>query len=125
MPLKDELAYILSVARPELRLHQAAKGEAQGHLHLPGCNFASEQGGQIPPDISDINLNEVQLPQFVLVLEKFAIYQRLVEERFCATRDCLLVTGRGQPDRATRALLARLDQWNVPCFLLVDGDPCG
>ena len=67
----------------------------------------------------------MRLPLFVIVLEKYAIYQRLVEEGFCATRDCLLVTGRGMPDRATRALLARLDQYGVPCYILVDGDPCG
>jgi len=119
----DELAFILSVSRPDLRLHQAAKGEAQGHLNLPGCNFACEQGGQIPADLSEINFYGVQLPRFVLVLEKFAIYQRLVEEGFCASRNCLLVTGRGMPDRATRALLARLDQSRVPCYILVDGDP--
>ena len=65
--------------------------------------------------------------RFVLVVEKDAVFQRLAEERIDTLLPCIVITGRGFPDTATRAFLFNL----VRCFpdlevlALVDLDPDG
>jgi hypothetical protein len=40
--------------------------------------------------------------RFILVVEKDAIFQRLVEDRLFDAVPCVLITGRGMPDIASR-----------------------
>jgi meiotic recombination protein SPO11 len=62
----------------------------------------------------------------VLVVEKEGVYQRLVEDGFCASRPCVLVTSRGFPDLATRAFVAALhDDLDLPVLGLADCNPFG
>ena len=89
----DELAYILNVDRPMLHIHQAVKGEACGKLTLSGYQFNSKTGLAIPADLSSIEIE--QLPKWVLVIEKYAVYERLVTAGYTNNKPCLLVTGRG------------------------------
>jgi hypothetical protein len=44
--------------------------------------------------------------RFILVVEKDAIFQRLVEDRLFEALPCVLITGRGMPDIASRWALA-------------------
>jgi hypothetical protein len=44
--------------------------------------------------------------RFILVVEKDAIFQRLVEDRLFEALPCILITGRGMPDIASR--------WGLP-----------
>lgn len=46
--------------------------------------------------------------RFVLVVEKDAVFQHLVQDRLWEQLPCVLLTGRGMPDMASRALLAAL-----------------
>ena len=46
--------------------------------------------------------------RFIVILEKDAVFQRLVEERFCEATRSILVTAKGMPDLATRAFLKGL-----------------
>lgn len=45
--------------------------------------------------------------RFVLVIEKDAIFQRLVGDRLHERLPLVLVTAKGNPDLATRAFLSR------------------
>ena len=85
------MAYILNVDRPELRIHQAVKGEAFGCLEIDGQNFKG--GSTIPPDLSKMKITK--LPKWILVIEKYAVYERLLSSGFTKDKPCLLVTGRG------------------------------
>jgi DNA topoisomerase VI subunit A len=64
--------------------------------------------------------------KFILVIEKEGIYNRLSEDRFFDTWPCILVTGKGFPDFATRALVQTLHtQLQLPVYGLADGNPFG
>lgn len=48
--------------------------------------------------------------RYVVIVEKDAVFQRLVEEDFHLATSCILVTARGMPDMATRLFLQLLFQ---------------
>lgn len=65
-------------------------------------------------------------PRCVLVVEKEAVFGRLVGAGLCSRVPSVLVTGRGYPDHATRAFAAALrSAFDVPVFGLCDCDPDG
>ena len=70
------------------------------------------QGGiLIPGDISEIAEMEVTCnSQFVIIVEKDAVFQQLVEQRVWERIEggCVVVTARGMPDLATRAFCCHL-----------------
>ena len=60
------------------------------------------------------------------MVEKDAAYNRLAEDRFYNQFPCILITGKGQPDVATRMFLSRLKQeLKIPVLAFVDSDPYG
>ena len=60
------------------------------------------------------------------LVEKDAAYNRLAEDRFYHSYPCILITGKGQPDVATRMFLKRLKrELNIPILGFVDADPYG
>lgn len=51
---------------------------------------------------------------------------RLAEDRFYLKYPCIIVTGKGQPDVATRLFLRKIrDELKIPVLALVDSDPYG
>jgi meiotic recombination protein SPO11 len=59
-------------------------------------------------------------------VEKEAAYMRLAEDRFYNKYKCIVITGKGQPDVATRLFLRKIrDQLKIPVLALVDSDPYG
>ena len=63
----------------------------------------------------------------ILVVEKEGIFQRLVEDRFFATMPCVVLTAKGFPDLASRALLHKLHAAapDIPVVGLCDWNPFG
>jgi len=82
-------------------------------------------GVQIP----QITLNVTSIcvkANFVLVIEKDAIFQKLLEEDCFRILRCILVTGKGYPDLNTRMLVNILsEKMNLPVYIIVDADPFG
>ena len=65
-------------------------------------------------------------PRCVIVVEKEGIYNRLSEDRFFERFPCVLVTGKGFPDLATRALVWTLHhEVGLPVVGLCDCNPYG
>ena len=58
---------------------------------------------------------------FVVVVEKDAVFQRLVEEGFCGATNSILVTAKGMPDLCTRAFLQVLTSF-YPTLRSVAGE---
>lgn len=64
--------------------------------------------------------------EYVLVVEKDAVFQQLHRIGFWRKAKCLLVTSAGQPDRATRRFVRRLnDELKLPVYIVTDSDPYG
>ncbi|PKA61686.1 Meiotic recombination protein SPO11-1 [Apostasia shenzhenica] len=64
--------------------------------------------------------------QYILVVEKETVFQRLANDNFCTTNCCIVITGRGYPDVPTRRFLQHLvSQLHLPVYCLVDFDPYG
>ncbi|XP_038658853.1 meiotic recombination protein SPO11 isoform X2 [Scyliorhinus canicula] len=80
----------------------------------------------VPSNVDGIkNLNSAA--KFVLVVEKDATFQRLLDDDFCTNLfPCIIVTGKGVPDLNTRLMLRKLwDVLHIPVFALMDADPHG
>ncbi len=64
--------------------------------------------------------------EFVLVIEKDAVFQQLHRAGFWKKYKCILITSAGQPDRATRRFVRRLnEELGLPVYILTDADPYG
>jgi DNA topoisomerase-6 subunit A len=64
--------------------------------------------------------------KFVLAVETAGMFQRLVKHRYYDTANCVLVSMKGVPSRATRRFVRRLaDQHKLPVCVFTDGDPYG
>ena len=64
--------------------------------------------------------------EFVLVVEKDAVFQQLHRVGFWRKYKAILITGAGQPDRATRRFVRRLnEELKLPVYILTDSDPYG
>jgi len=82
-------------------------------------------GAQIPHINSNVTSIRVKA-NFVLVIEKDAAFQKLLEENCPRALNCILVTGKGYPDVATRMLVKMLsERMDLPVYVIVDADPFG
>jgi DNA topoisomerase VI subunit A len=64
--------------------------------------------------------------EFILLVEKQAIFHRLNEDRFWERNKCILMTSEGQAARGARRLLQRFStELKIPIYVLVDNDPWG
>jgi len=62
----------------------------------------------------------------IIVAEKQAVFQRFVEDGVYERFKALLVFTEGQPPRNCRILIRKLSQqFNLPVYILCDGDPWG
>uniref|UniRef100_A0A8C6USY8 DNA topoisomerase (ATP-hydrolyzing) n=1 Tax=Neogobius melanostomus TaxID=47308 RepID=A0A8C6USY8_9GOBI len=71
--------------------------------------------------------NIVSSAKFVLIVEKDATFQRLLDDDLCAKlAPCIMITGKGVPDVNSRLMVRKLwDALHVPIFAMVDADPYG
>lgn len=82
-------------------------------------------GVQIPLITSNVTAIRTKA-EFVLIIEKDAVFQKLLEENCPRILNCILVTGKGYPDVATRMLVKTLsEKINLPVYIVVDADPFG
>ena len=70
--------------------------------------------------------SSINKPMAILVIEKDAIFQKLIEERIYDRLPLALLTGCGYPDLTTRMALNHLSRdWNIPIVGLFDFNPDG
>uniref|UniRef100_A0A7S1KQM8 DNA topoisomerase (ATP-hydrolyzing) n=1 Tax=Percolomonas cosmopolitus TaxID=63605 RepID=A0A7S1KQM8_9EUKA len=130
----DDIACSIGVSRRHLRIVAKCKGLIHGHIQVRLQNGLIVRVSDDHKTILPINPNidtyahiDVTCIQFVLVVEKDAVFSRLVQLGYAQKAKCLLVTGKGYPDVATRLFLSRIARENphLPVLCLVDGDPHG
>lgn len=84
-------------------------------------------GQQIPPFMDTvINIVGDADLVFILFVEKYSAFIELAQFNFHNRYHCIIVTGKGQSDLATRSFLRRLtNELRLPIFCLVDCDVAG
>lgn len=64
--------------------------------------------------------------KFILAIETSGMFQRLVYHKFWNKHNCILVSLKGVPSRATRRFIRKLsDDHKLPVYVFTDGDPYG
>ena len=122
---------LLQEPREALHLMATAKGLVAGDLAWrnarTGQSASAVHAAQlIPGRVSE--MRELRSSaRLVLVVEKDAVFQSLLDDGFLRLfHPAILLTGKGYPDVASRALLRRIVvELGIPAFVLVDADVHG
>jgi DNA topoisomerase-6 subunit A len=132
-PIIEDLEVGIDALREELHLFANRRGLVVGKLVV---NDAGDEidlsrmgrgGWGIPsicePDALSFVRNSAE---FILLVEKQAVWHRLNEDRFWEKHNCILLTSEGQAARGARRLLQRMaTELKLPIYVLVDNDPWG
>ncbi|KAK8752708.1 hypothetical protein OTU49_007044, partial [Cherax quadricarinatus] len=128
----EDLVRMLGVPRSGLHLTITGKGLVAGALTYTTCdgtivNVSQAQNGMLVPESVEGMTGVVSDARYILVVEKDATFQRLVEAQVHRSYGpSIIITGKGYPDVSTRQLVHRL--WSVlrvPVLALTDADPYG
>ena len=139
-----QLATLLHVPRHALGLQASPRGSFVGDVQLIDKNTGqvvldgrsamssvSSQGYPISPDWL---LSPTQIPwqvrtiqaRCILIVESEGVFHRLCEDQLVARQSCIVVTSRGFPDFATRAMVSHLHtHLQLPVCGLADCNPFG
>ncbi len=134
-PLIEDLELALGVKREDLNLNANRKGAVAGHLILRDkfggsttkidCRKQGRSGWMIPSDVDNgMEIEELNV-DYVLVIEKDALWQRLNEDEYWKKEKCLIITPMGQASRGCRRLLRKLADKKVPVYVATDCDAWG
>ncbi|MCX8175522.1 MAG: DNA topoisomerase IV subunit A [Candidatus Micrarchaeota archaeon] len=134
-PLVEDLEVALNVKREDLNLNTDRKGVVAGPLVLKDkfggeetiidCTKQGRSGWMIPSDVDNgMEFIEVDA-DYVLVVEKDAMWQRLNEDKFWKKENCILITPKGQASRGCRRLIRKLASRKLPVYVFTDCDAWG
>ncbi|NHJ85099.1 MAG: hypothetical protein FK734_06530 [Asgard group archaeon] len=130
-PLIEDSAVMLGTYRKNIHVTANDRGLVVGRISyldngdLIDCTKQGSSGKNINPmqdHITDLQSDA----EFILVVEKQAAFLRLAEDKFYERYPCVIMTGSGQPNVATRIFLRRMSQeLDLPIFAIMDSDPYG
>src|SRR5580693_3676326 len=132
-PIIEDLEVGIDALREELHLFANKRGLVVGKLTVNDAGDTIDlarmgRGGWGIPSICEADqLKFVKnSAEFVLLVEKQAVWLRLNEDRFWEKNNCILMTSEGQAARGARRFLQRMaTELKLPVFILVDNDPWG
>lgn len=121
----DSICAMLNVQMFELGVFATSTGVVAGNLIIHvGDRIIDCVNQQIIPHPSDITSLK-STAEYVLVVEKDAVFQRLVPDETFMSK-VLLMTGKGYPEVDRRLLLKKIDdELKLPIYILVAADPDG
>ncbi|XP_006650598.2 meiotic recombination protein SPO11-1 isoform X1 [Oryza brachyantha] len=127
----NDICVLFKCSRHNLNVVPVAKGLVMGWIRfLEGekkvnCIINVNAAFSIPVSIEEIK-DVVSVADYILVVEKETVFQRLANDKFCERNRCIVITGRGYPDIPTRRFLRYLvEELQLPAYCLVDADPYG
>jgi DNA topoisomerase-6 subunit A len=126
------LELLTGVPREEFSVTSKPKGMISGPITLRvggdiiDCNLGSRATSQlIPTNIRDLEIVNVKA-NFVMVVEKDTVLNNIRKSGFIQKYNAILMTGSGEPDRATRMMVRTLnEEWKKPIVIFADADPWG
>ncbi|VVB98850.1 Type 2 DNA topoisomerase 6 subunit A [uncultured archaeon] len=132
-PCIEDIEASLDLLREELHLAASAKGIIAGDVQLKDGKDTIDltkmgSGGWSVP--SNVEPNQIEFKkmnaEFLLFIEKDAVWRRFNEDQFWKKHNCIILTGRGQPGRGERRMAQRLNkEFGLPLYVLCDADPWG
>ncbi|MHA1593601.1 MAG: hypothetical protein ACTSXX_02545 [Candidatus Baldrarchaeia archaeon] len=127
----EDIAAMLGTTRNSLHVVAAAKGAAIGRLVIRDSGDVIDLtklgsgGWAITPFLDQVEIIDSDA-ELIFVVEKDAAVIRLAEAKYWNVIPCIIITGKGSADIATRAFLRMLvKELRIPAFALVDSDPYG
>ncbi|RMY74342.1 hypothetical protein D0863_03304 [Hortaea werneckii] len=135
----DDLAFTFNVPRSALNVAAAAKGLLVGKINFcrrdgSSVDCGTDRDGMLIPDLKHILSVDMKAVKQIIVVEKEASFRSLAGSSCWETisNETVLITGKGYPDIATRAMLRFLSTpsphngFSSPLvFGLADYDPDG
>ncbi len=133
--LVEDLEVALDVKREDLNLNTDRKGVVAGPMkvadkfagdqNIIDCTKQGRSGWMVPSDV-DNGMDFVDVKaDYVLVIEKDAMWQRLNEDKFWQKENCIIVTPKGQASRGCRRLIRKLADQKLPIYCFMDCDAWG
>ena len=130
-PIIEDLEVTVNSLREELHLFASNKGAMAGELTLVDAGDTIDlrkvgSGGWSVPSIVESNVVQFKKcdAQYVMLVEKDAVWRRLNEDKFWRKNKCIIVHGGGQPPRGVRRLVRRMnEELKLPVYVMVDNDP--
>ncbi|KAL0694029.1 hypothetical protein Bca4012_061209 [Brassica carinata] len=131
----QDVVALLRCSRFSLGIMASTRGLVAGRLSLqePGkeavdCSAFGSSGFAISGDLNLLD-NTIMTcdARYIILVEKHAIFHRLVEDRVFNHIPCVFITAKGYPDIATRFFLHRMSTTfpDLPILALVDWNPAG
>jgi DNA topoisomerase VI subunit A len=132
-PIIEDLEVGIDALREELHLFATRKGGLVGPLVVRDGDDDIDlsrmgRGGWMIPSICEEDVVKFVRckAEFILFVEKDAVFQRLNEDGVWRKHNCILMTTQGQATRGARRLLQRMStELKLPIYVLVDNDPWG
>jgi len=131
----EDIEVIIDALREELGLIAVPKGVIAGPLVVEDVASGDiidytkmgAAGGAIPASVEpEILKFKKCTAEYILVVEKYAVWNLLNQQRYWEKNNCILMTGKGQPARAERRLLARFEkELKIPIYIFCDMDVYG
>ncbi|XP_030932844.1 meiotic recombination protein SPO11-1 isoform X1 [Quercus lobata] len=127
----NDICILMQCSRHNLNVVSVGNGLVMGWIRfLEGgrkfdCINRPNTAHPIPVQVEEVK-DIVSVADYILVVEKESVFERLANDRFCNANHCIVITGRGYPDIPTRRFLRLLiEKLCLPTYCLVDCDPYG
>ncbi|CAO2835736.1 unnamed protein product [Amaranthus hypochondriacus] len=127
----NDVCIILECSRHNLNVVSVGKGLVMGWIKFfedgkkVDCISNPNTAQPIPVQVEEVQ-DILAFADYILVVEKESVFQRLANDQFCSFNRCIVITGRGYPDVPTRRFLRLLsEKLYIPVYCLVDSDPYG
>ncbi|XP_010430511.1 PREDICTED: meiotic recombination protein SPO11-2-like [Camelina sativa] len=131
----QDVVALLRCSRYSLGIMASSRGLVAGRLFLqePGkeavdCSACGSSGFAITGDLNLLDNTIMRSDaRYIIIVEKHAIFHRLVEDRVFNHIPCVFITAKGYPDIATRFFVHRMSTTfpDLPILALVDWNPPG
>uniref|UniRef100_A0A0E0KJ43 DNA topoisomerase (ATP-hydrolyzing) n=1 Tax=Oryza punctata TaxID=4537 RepID=A0A0E0KJ43_ORYPU len=122
----NDICVLFKCSRHNLNVVPVAKGLVMGWIRfLEGekevyCIMNVNAAFSIPVSIEAIK-DVVSVADYILVVEKETVFQRLANDKFCERNRCIVITF----DVVVLFLRYLVEQLHLPVYCLVDADPYG
>ena len=132
-PIVEDIEGVLKCLREEMGVEAERKGILCGDLKLLdtgdeiNCSQLGSSGYGIPSIVEKGTIDFIDCKaESILVVEKAQTWSTLNHDKFWKKNKCLILTGKGQPARGDRRMLARLHrELDLPVYIFTDMDIWG